>query len=115
MEQQKGGERMSPVERRQQLLEVLCRRRHDTCENLANEFKVSKRTIYSDIELLMCSYPVETVCGRYGGGVKVPDGYYISHHDSLTPKQVDLLRKLSGQLEGDDLDTLNSILLDFAP
>lgn len=106
---------MSPTERQQQLLEVLCRRRHDTCENLAREFKVSKRTIYRDIELLMCSYPVETVCGRYGGGVQVPDGYYICRHDSLTPKQVDLLREMSAQLEGDKLDTLHSILTDFAP
>lgn len=106
---------MSPTERRHQLLEVLCRRRHDTCENLANEFRVSKRTIYSDIELLMCSYPVETVCGRYGGGVKVPDGFYVCRHERLTPKQADLLRKLSCQLEGDDLDTLNSILSEFAP
>lgn len=106
---------MSPVERRQQLLEVLCRRRHDTCENLAHEFNVSKRTIYSDIERLMCSYPVETVCGRYGGGIRVQDGFYIRRHETLTPKQADLLRKLCSQFEGSDLDTLNSILSDFAP
>ena len=106
---------MSPAERQQQLLEVLCRRRHDTCENLAREFRVSKRTIYSDIEQLMCSYPVETVCGRYGGGIKVPNGFYITRHEMLTQKQSALLRKLSIQLEGNDLDTLNSILDDFAP
>lgn len=110
---------MSPSERRQKLLETLCRRRHDTYKNLAREFNVSERTICRDIALLMCSYPVETVCGRFGGGVKVLDGYYCYQKPSaskvLTPKQVSLLRKLRDQLEGDDLDTINSILVQFAP
>ena len=35
-----------------EILEVLCRRRSDTVENLANEFGVSKRTIKYDIEYL---------------------------------------------------------------
>lgn len=66
-----GGEHMSPSERRQKLLEVLCLRRHDTCANLAHEFHVCQRTIRYDIEALMCSYPIETICGRFGGGVRV--------------------------------------------
>ena len=110
---------MSPAERRQELLEVLYRRRHDTCDNLANEFNVSERTIRRDIAVLMCSHPIETVCGGHGGGVKVLDGFYLNYHNSarktLTSKQLALLRKLSGQLDGEDLDTLNSILLQFAP
>ena len=57
---------MSPSERRQRLLEVLCLRRYDTCANLAHEFHVCQRTIRYDIEILMCSYPIETVRGRYG-------------------------------------------------
>ena len=68
-----GGERVSPAERRQQLLEVLCLRRHDTYGNLANEFNVCKETIRHDIEELMRSYPVETIRGRHGGGVRVMD------------------------------------------
>ena len=110
---------MSPSERRQQLLETLCRRRHDTYGNLAREFNVSERTICRDVAVLMCSYPVETVCGRFGGGVRVLDGYYCyqksSAHKALTPKQTSLLRRLREQLEGDDLDTINSILVQFAP
>ena len=110
---------MSPSERRQKLLEVLCLRRHDTCENLAREFHVCQRTIRYDIETLMCSYPIETVCGRYGGGVKVAEGYYLNHkfakHSALSPEQTALLRKLRSQLTGDDFDTLNSILIQFAP
>lgn len=110
---------MSPMERRQELLAVLCHRRHTTCDNLANEFNVSERTIRRDIAVLMCSYPIETVCGGHGGGVRIADGFYLnsqSHNRQfLTHKQTALLRKLSGQLEGEDLDTINSILVQFAP
>ena len=57
-----------------EILEVLCRRRSDTVENLANEFGVSKRTIKYDIEYLSLSYPVYTVQGN-GGGIYITDGY----------------------------------------
>lgn len=110
---------MSPSERRSRLLEVLCLRRHDTYGNLAHEFGVSRETIRQDVVELMCSYPIETVCGRFGGGVRVLDGYYCSQkssfHETLTPKQIRLLRKLRTQLEGNDLETINSILVQFAP
>lgn len=110
---------MSLAERRQELLEVLCRRRHDTYDNLARDFNVSKMTIRRDIAALMCSYPIETVHGGRHGCVKVMDGYYLRHqnrdHKTLDKKQMALLRKLSGQLSGDDLDTLNSIIVQFAP
>lgn len=108
-----GGQHMTPTERRQRLLEVLCMRRHDTCDNLAHEFNVSNATIRRDLEILTCSYPIETVRGRYGGGVKVADGYYL-YRKVLTPKQAALLQKLRDQMEGGDLVTLNSILLQFA-
>lgn len=109
----------SPSERQQELLELLCRRRHDTYDNLAFEFKVSRRTICRDIAILMCSYPIETVRGRFGGGVRVMDGYYYHHKSSadkvLNPKQTALLRRMRKQLADDDRDTLNSILVQFAP
>lgn len=104
---------MGPTERRQKLLEVLCRRRRDTCENLAREFGVSTRTIYSDIEVLTCSYPIEAVRGRYGGGFRVADGFTL-RRKGLSAKQTALLRRLREQLTGDDLIVLNSILLQFA-
>ncbi len=103
----------SPSERRQELLEVLCRRRRDTYDNLAFEFNVSRRTIRRDIAVLMCSYPIETSRG-YGGGVKIADGYYL-HHRTLNKKQVALLIRLRVNLAGDDLETINSILNRFAP
>lgn len=110
---------MSLAERRQELLEVLCRRRHDTYDNLARDFNVSKMTIRRDIAALMCSYPIETVHGGRHGCVKIMDGFYLHHlnraQKTLNAKQTALLKRLSGQLSGNDLDTLNSILLQFAP
>lgn len=104
---------MSANERRQNLMAELLSSRYDTCENLARKFSVTTRTIYSDIERLMCSYPIETVRGRYGG-VKVSDWFYPGS-TSFAPKQFALLVKLRDQLSGDDLIVLNSILLQFAP
>ena len=103
---------MTPTERRQRLLEVLCIRRHDTCDNLAHEFHVANSTIRRDLEILTCAYPIETVRGRYGGGVKVADGFFL-YRRTLTPKQAALLQRLRDQLDGDDLIVLNSILLQF--
>lgn len=104
---------MTPTERRQRLLELLCIRRHDTCDNLTHEFHVSGATIRRDIAVLTCSYSLETVCGRYGCGVGVADGYYL-YRNILTPKQAALLQRLRDQLDGDDLIIFNSILLQFA-
>ena len=61
----------------------------------------------------MSSYPIETARG-YGGGVKVADGYYL-YRRTLNKKQIALLTRLRAQLDGDDLDTLDSILHRFTP
>lgn len=115
----RGCRHMGPAERRQALLEVLCIRRNDTYDNLAREFDVSKMKIRRDVAVLMCAYPIETVHGGRHGCVRVAEGYYLNHkcsaRKSLTPKQTELLRKVRKQLAGDDLDTLNSILVQFAP
>ena len=104
---------MTPSERREAILNVLCKRRQDTVENLAHEFGVSVRTIKYDIEELTLAHPIETVRGRYGGGVKVAEAYYLGRK-YLKPNQQELLKKLSEQLSGNDLEVMNSILRDFA-
>ena len=104
---------MSVHGRRQDLLAELLSCRFDTCEHLAQKFNVTPRTIYSDIEALMCSYPIETVRGRHGG-VKVTDWFH-ANSKTLVPKQFALLVKIRDQLSGDDLIVLNSILDQFAP
>lgn len=108
-----GGQVLSVNERRQKLLEILSVRRQETMENLAQELQVTTRTIWNDIEALTLAYPLETVRGRYGGGVRVADGYYVGRK-YLKPSQQELLKRLSEQLDGEDLATMNSILSEFA-
>ena len=104
---------MDAVERRQQILELLCQRRKDTMQNLAAELGVSERTIRRDVEILTRSDPLETVCGRYGGGVRVADWYHLDRQ-RMSPKQTALLRRLAADLRGEDLEVMEQILLKFA-
>ncbi len=69
--------KLGTAERRKEIMIALCRRRHDTVNNLAFEFGVSTRTIRRDIEVLSLKEPIYTRTGRYGGGIYVMDGYYI--------------------------------------
>lgn len=104
---------MGPNERRMEIMETLCHRRQETMENLATEFGVSIRTIRNDIDYLSLSYPLETVRGRYGGGVRVMGRFYMNHK-YLNPKQQELLERLRTSLNGSDLAIMNSIFKDFA-
>lgn len=104
---------MGPNERRLEIMETLCHRRHETMENLAFEFGVSVRTIRNDIDHLSISYPLETVRGRYGGGVKVMDGFYMNRK-YLNLDQKDLLERLRTSLSGNDRTIMTTILKDFA-
>lgn len=104
---------MTPSERRDAIIDVLCKRRQDTVANLAYEFGVSVRTIKYDIEELTLAHPIETIRGRYSGGVRIADGYYAGRK-YLKPNQKALLIKLSDKLSGDDLAVMKSILRDFA-
>lgn len=58
-------------ERRQKILEILCVRRQETMENLAQEFNVTIRTIRNDIEEL-------TLAGMVIGG-NSGDWMYLLH------------------------------------
>ena len=109
----RGGGDVGAAERRQQILELLCQRRKETVSNLAAELGVCERTIRRDIEMLTLQYPIETVCGRYGGGVKLADWYYQGRR-RLTPRQTALLRRLAAGLPGEDLEDMNQILVQFA-
>lgn len=104
---------MSPGERRKAIFEALCMRRQDTVDNLAHEFSVSEKTVRRDIEELTLSYPVETVRGRYGGGVKIAD-WYRPNRSTLSPEQMALLKKLAPSLSHADLTVMNSIISQFA-
>ena len=85
---------METTERRIEIMRILCRRRHETISNLAQEFGVSPRTILRDIEMLSVSEPIYTQCGRYGG-VYVSDDYSMSRM-YMTEKELSVLHKLFG-------------------
>ena len=74
------------------------------------EFPISSAYVHS---LSTLAHPIETVRGRYGGGVRVADGYYLGRK-YLKPNQQELLKRLSENLTGEDLATMNSILSEFA-
>ena len=99
---------MTAAERRQAILEVLCLRRHETRENLANEFGVSKRTIEYDMLNLMLTYPVYTVQGN-GGGIYVTDNFRLDR-PRMNEKQTALLQKVLLTLSGEDKETMQNII-----
>ncbi len=99
---------MTATERRQAILEVLCLRRHETRENLANEFGVSKRTIEYDVLNLMLTYPVYTVQGN-GGGIYVTDNFRLDR-PRMNEKQTALLQKVLLTLSGEDKETMQNII-----
>lgn len=104
---------MGPYERRSAILDLLCHSRHETAASLAATFGVSERTIRNDLAALSCLYPIETVRGRYGGGIYLPDWFHIKSR-TLSPKQTALLMRLRETLVEDDLQVMNSILAQFA-
>ncbi len=104
---------MNPWERRQKLLEVLCLRRHDTAENLAHEFNVTRETILRDVVILTCSYPVETVKGSHGGGIQVAEWFRLGRR-KLNFDEITFLRRLAEQLDGPDREKLNRIIILFS-
>lgn len=83
---------MGTAERRMEIMRILCRRRHETIKNLAEEFGVSTRTILRDIEVLSISEPIYTQYGRYGG-IYIADDYSINKM-YMTDRELSLLNKL---------------------
>ena len=102
----------SALERRQEILEVLSDRRHDTVDNLAAEFGVSRSTIKRDLEVIGCSAPIYTVKGG-GGVVRVMDGWYVGRR-YLHSDQEALLTSLMDGLQPEQQKVMQSILDAFA-
>ena len=101
----------SAIERRQRIIEILNMRRSEQLENLANELNVSKMTIRRDIDVLSCSYPIDTKQGN-GGCIFVQDGFDL-YERYLTGKQFELLERLKGTLTGEDEKVMATILKCF--
>ena len=95
---------MTANERRMALLEVLCLRRHDTRENLAFEFGVSKRTIEYDVQILSANYPIISVQGK-GGGIFIMEGFKLNKK-YLTDRQSECLNEMAVTLTGENKLTI---------
>ena len=104
---------MTAAERRQNIMNILVSRRHETAENLAEMFGVSERTIRSDVTALTLQYPLETVCGRHGGGIRLA-GWYRPGRKTLAPEQASAIRKAAEFLEGGEKQALLSVLAQFS-
>jgi len=99
--------------RRESLLKVMSKRRHDRVSNLAFEFNVNERTIRRDIQKLSEIYPIYAERGRYGGGVFIENGACLGKKN-LSNKQVDFLkRQLQQNLSEFDKEIALSIIKDF--
>ena len=102
---------MTASERRRAIIEALCIRRHDTRENLASQFGVTKRTIENDVLVLSLEYPIYTLQGN-GGGIYVEEGYRLDRQ-YLSDEQSELLELLLPQLSGEQAEIMKSILKKF--
>lgn len=101
-------------ERRQWIMDTLTSRRKTTVDELAVACGVDERTIRRDVDALTCFYPIETVRGRYGGGIKLADWYW-PNRKTLSPDQAELLKRLASTLKGKDQLIMSSIISQFAP
>ena len=101
----------STIERRQRIIEILNMRRSEKIENLAFEFDVTRRTIENDIQVLSCSYPIDTKTGPTGC-VYVQDGFDL-YERYLTAKQSEVLEELKGVATGEQAKVLETILRSF--
>lgn len=101
----------SAIERRQRIVEILNMRRSERLDNLAYELNVSKMTIRRDIEVLSCSYPIDTKQGN-GGCVYVQDGFDM-YERYLTEKQLELLDRLKETITGEDRKVMETIIKGF--
>lgn len=102
------GVMMSASIRQLKIIKVLCRRRHETLDNLAHEFNVSYMTIRRDILDLSTLYPLYTTQGK-GGGVHVVDGYELNK-SYLPEKHIATFEKMKQHLHGEELDAVEYIL-----
>ena len=95
-------------------MDVLSVRRSDTAENLAAEFGVSERTIRRDVEELTLRFPLETVRGGHGGGIRLC-AWYRPYRRTLSPEQAAALRRAAVSAAGEpDRKLLLSILAQFS-
>ena len=99
---------MAANERRMAILQTLCRQGEASATALAAEYRVSTRTIRSDLIRLSRVYPIITKMGRNGGYI-MADWHPASSH-RLTAAETDLLYRIHKTLDGDDALMMSVII-----
>lgn len=110
----RGGEAVGAFERRLGIIEYLSRVRQSTYDDLTGEFDVSKSTVREDIQSLIDAHiPIEIIRGRYGG-IRLRNNFYFNHAP-MSAKQAELLGRVLLRLDGEDAETMQSIISTYAP
>ena len=105
---------MGAIERRMEMIRILCLRRHETMGNLAFEFGVSLRTVQRDITVITSIIPIYIKMGRYGGGIYVMDHFQLGNA-YMDNNEILLLQKISCYfftVEREYLDETEKVLLE---
>ena len=106
---------MTVTERQDAIVAKLRAERFVKISSLVSELGCNERTVRRDIEKLSASgFPLETVRGRYGGGVQLLDWYH-PQRSTLCPEQLWLLKKVATLISPADQKILNSIIDQFGP
>lgn len=100
-------------DRRMSILKYLSKHKRTTSEVLAIEFDVSTRTIWRDITVLTCSYPIFTTIGR-NGGIYLEDEFRIGN-SYLSERQEQVIKDIISTIDNENEKAiLQSILTDFS-
>ncbi len=104
---------MNTTDRRTEIMNILIIRRHTTARELAEELRVTTRTIQRDIQALSSGFPVYTRQGG-DGGIFIEESYkpYIN---TLSSSELETLYEMYGLAEGKYKKVLFQILNKYGP
>ena len=105
---------MTAAERQDLIMATLRKQQTARIRDFATACGCTERTIRSDIAALTATFPLMTVQGRYGGGIKLAD-WYQPQRTCLGPEQIETLKRLANSVSRKDRMILNSILDQFSP
>ena len=100
--------KLNANDRRAEIMRILKGRREIKMSNLAFYFGVTRKTICTDVEVLMTSFPVETVQGRYGC-VRLIDSYAM-FQGILNEEQQQTLIKIFPRLDKQESEVIFGLL-----
>ena len=105
---------LSTEERRSYIINYLRENGRATMNELASAFHVTRQTIYNDITVLSCYYPLTTKSGRYGSGGFLSSAFHREVF-YLTPAEVKMIKRYQLTASLDDAIRFRNILICFAP